>query len=132
MTDLTDDEFTILMIAAQGESMMPIGRWEKPVSNLVKRGLLQSNDRFNNAITDKGRAALDAKNTDDATALIAAFNVPTASVSRTRKIAEQAAEQLAEVSRASYAITGDAPADAARRWSEVILNRALELLGERK
>ena len=34
---LTDDERTVLMIAAQGQSMMPLGRWETPVEHLVER-----------------------------------------------------------------------------------------------
>ena len=55
---LTDDEYSVLMIAAEGQSLMPIGRWEKPVERLVSRGLLHSHDRFNNVITPMGRAAL--------------------------------------------------------------------------
>ncbi len=56
--DLTDDEFTVLLIAQQGESMMPIARWEKPVNDLVERGLLHRHDKFNNTITENGKEAL--------------------------------------------------------------------------
>ena len=35
MTDLSQDELTVLMIAATGERMMPIGRWEAPAKSLV-------------------------------------------------------------------------------------------------
>ena len=54
---LTQDEASVLMIAAQGQSLIAIGRWEKPIDSLVKRGLLHANDKFNNVITSKGRQA---------------------------------------------------------------------------
>lgn len=59
MITLTDDERTILMIADQGESMIPIGRWEQPVERLVELGYLQRHDKFNNTITEAGRLALN-------------------------------------------------------------------------
>lgn len=53
---LNTDEETVLMIAAQGESMIPMGRWEGPVLRLAQLGLLHKNDRFNYSITAAGRA----------------------------------------------------------------------------
>lgn len=67
MSDLTQDEFTVLLIAAEGESMMPIGRWKEPLLALTERGLMLKNDEFNYAITALGRAAVVSRNdTDDA------------------------------------------------------------------
>ena len=63
MSDLSQDELTILMIAAEGESMMPIGRWEKPLDSLVAKGLMHRHDKFNVVITPDGRKA--CKETED-------------------------------------------------------------------
>src|ERR1700722_17335069 len=58
MPDLTDDEFTLLEIASHGESMIPIGRWERPLKSLAKKGLMFANDSVNYVITEAGRTAL--------------------------------------------------------------------------
>src|SRR5882757_7715260 len=55
---MTDDELTVLMIAAQGESMIPIGRWEVPILSLTTQGLMRRNDGSNYSITEKGIAAV--------------------------------------------------------------------------
>jgi hypothetical protein len=44
--------------------------------------------------------------------------------------AEAMAQVLAEVGRASSMAVGDLPETAVRRWSDVILKRALELVGD--
>lgn len=46
--------------------------------------------------------------------------------------AEGMAQVLAEAGRASNKALGDSPEYAVRRWSDVILNRALEILREEK
>ena len=67
MSDLTQDEFTVLLIAAEGESMMPIGRWKEPLLALTERGLMLKNDGFNYVITALGRKAVtDSNDNDDA------------------------------------------------------------------
>ncbi len=60
---MTNDELTVLMIAAEGEPMMPIGRWDKPVRDLASRGLMEVRDLGGMAgveyvITPKGMEAL--------------------------------------------------------------------------
>ena len=55
--NLSDDEFVVLTLAANGESMAAIGRWEKPIEHLVLLGMLHRHDKFNNVITSKGRQA---------------------------------------------------------------------------
>jgi FkbM family methyltransferase len=69
---MTDDEMTVLLIAAQGESMIPIGRWAKPIESLTERGLMQRYDAANYGITPKGRAVLrqEEKERDGAVARI--------------------------------------------------------------
>ena len=65
MSDLTQDEFTVLLIAAEGESMMPIGRWKEPLLALTERGLMLKNDGFNYVITALGRKAVTDRNDND-------------------------------------------------------------------
>ena len=66
---LTADEFVVLMLAAEGESMIPIGRWKQPILALTERGLMQMNDEVNYAITQAGIAAVAERNEDDEQAL---------------------------------------------------------------
>lgn len=54
-SELSQDEFTVLLIASQSESMIPIGRWKAPILSLTERGLMRKNDEVNYAITDRGR-----------------------------------------------------------------------------
>lgn len=65
MSDLTQDEFTVLLIAAEGESMMPIGRWKEPLLALTARELMYKNDEFNYVITALGRKAIMERNETD-------------------------------------------------------------------
>jgi hypothetical protein len=57
---LSNDERTILMIACAGESMIPIGRWERPVKSLAAKGYLKMIDHVNYVITAAGRRASEA------------------------------------------------------------------------
>jgi hypothetical protein len=64
MSDLTDDELTVLLITERGAPLFAIGRWEKPIKALAARGLLRpAPDGMRYEITDEGReAALAAEN----------------------------------------------------------------------
>lgn len=61
---LSADERAVLMIAAAGQSMIPIGRWEAPVRSLHARGFLRMIDEVNYVITATGRAASEAAEDD--------------------------------------------------------------------
>lgn len=63
--ELSQDEFTILLLAAEGESMIPMGRWKAPILALTERGLMHKNDEVNYAITDSGRAVCAKRNEQD-------------------------------------------------------------------
>lgn len=128
---LTNDEATVLMIAAKGQSMIAIGRWEVPIRQLVARGLMKKNDAVNFSITDPGLAALSAHEEQvDAAVVSSTRKLIDAASSRVtmQRFSEQAATLLAQAASESARITGDAPAIAAERWAKVILDRALELL----
>lgn len=69
---LSEDERAVLMIASAGQSMIPIGRWERPVLSLAAKGYLRKLDDVNFEITDAGRAAsLSAEREVDARLLAA-------------------------------------------------------------
>ena len=38
---LSNDEMSVLMIAAQGQTMLPIGRWEEPTKSLAAKGFMK-------------------------------------------------------------------------------------------
>ena len=128
MTELTQDELTVLLIAAGGESMMPIGRWASPVESLVRRGYLHANDRFNNVITPEGRAAAELTQASNERAVGAVNNEIQVAQARARQMAQGIATQLVELSQISSKVTAEAPKKALERWSRIILTRALELL----
>lgn len=52
---LSEDEEVVLSLAAEGESMMAMGRWEKPVLRLAELGYLRAADKFNYFVTDAGK-----------------------------------------------------------------------------
>ncbi len=130
MPELTDDELTVLMIAAQGESMIAIGRWQKPTESLIQKGFMQSRggDNFNCVITDAGRAA--CKEAEDAPyrAMIETAGKIQTTQAQIPDFAEQAAHLLEKAGLASSIVTGDAPEAAIKKWGSVIINRALDIL----
>jgi hypothetical protein len=129
-TALSDDEFAVLLIAAEGESMIPIGRWQAPVENLVARGFLRQLDRFNNVITTEGRKAIDARNKDDEGAIRQASRAVMVAQAAARTHVEEAAQSLASAARASTQATGDRADTAVLNWNAEVLRRALELVCE--
>lgn len=64
ITPLSNDERSVLMIAAQGQYMIPLGRWAEPVLSLAKRGFLKKLDDVNYVITEAGRLASDTAEDD--------------------------------------------------------------------
>lgn len=128
MTDLTDDERTVLMIAAEGQSVMAIARWEKPVESLIQKGLMVRGDKWNNWITSAGRAAIkEVEDEPYRQMLETAAKVRNAQM-QTAQSTEQAAQHLVIAAKASNLVTGDSFEHSAREWSRIALERALELL----
>ena len=71
---LTDDERSVLMIAAEGEYMIPMGRWEVPIKSLAARGYMRMLDAVNYVITPAGRVASEAAENDAIRGMINAGN----------------------------------------------------------
>lgn len=127
---LTDDERTVLMICAEGESLAAIGRWEEPCDHLVEVGLLQRLDKFNNVITDAGRKAIGEANAvvDDnfAQSMIRAHNARVEYRSRGEEIANGLAVMAVEV---AAQVAGN-PVILLRKCLADVATRAIELLKE--
>jgi len=125
---LTDDEYTCLMIMAQGGMLAAIGRWDKSCDALVERGLATRHDKFNHSITDLGRKALDGCETGDAMAILGNAPMVVDAHESARINVEQAAQCLAAAARATAPVTGDDIVTALLRWNVQCLKRAQELL----
>ena len=138
MTDLTSDEKTVLLIANEGASMMPIGRWEEPTKSLIEKGLMKRRPHagdptghFNVHITLNGRKALNAAELQDDQAYADLINTSRGVVHAQHKAAahaEKIAADLVELTKLSSQVTGDAQIEALRKWARIILERALEIL----
>lgn len=131
VSQLTDDEYAVLMIADQGQHMLAIGRWEKPVKNLVACGYMRKVDDVNYLITDAGRQAMQSRDKEDDAALLTVFNHGINMKNAHAQIAESlqsAALHLSHAVRATTMVTGDTPEFAAKKWALEIEKRALELL----
>lgn len=131
MSDLTDDEYTVLMLADQGNFMAPIGRWEKPIRDLHARGLLDKRDDVNYVANVAGRAALAVheKGIDDGLRNVIENSNKAANARTTaQQSVEQAALHLSFAAKASSLVTGDTPAVAVKLWVASVEKRALELV----
>jgi hypothetical protein len=134
---LTNDEKTILMIAASGQAMIPIGRWEKPTKALVERGYMaprphpgDPTGHFNNFITDAGRLAIEQAEKDDFKDLIEVGAEFQRAQHKLTSHAEKIAQDLVSIARESAELQADPPHKALEKWSRVILERALAVLTE--
>jgi len=121
---LSNDELTVLMIAAQGESMMPIGRWEKPVESLVAQGLLKRHDKFNNVITPEGERAL-AKD-DDARQLIETNNAIVLAKQQMEQAIGKAARELKAATEIAMRVTGEPFDVAVKNVARLVAQRVTE------
>lgn len=125
---LTEQEEAALLVAHEGGNIGPIGGWKTPVENLALRGLLYRKDDFNYGITGEGRKLAGQLDRTHAEKLVDISNQISAAQAYIRAFAEPAAQLLAQAAQASVKVTGGHPEDAARKWSDQILQRAIQLL----
>lgn len=126
MSTLTDDEYTVLSLAAKGEWMIPIGYWEKPVKDLALRGLLHANDSVNYSITPAGRVAW-SENEDEPYRRILESGTKIANArAQAQQEVEQAAVHLGRAAKASILVTGDSAEHAVASWLDAVKERAVE------
>jgi hypothetical protein len=135
---LSSEEQTVLLIAAAGEPLMPIGRWKPAVESLVAKGFMKPHPHpgdptgyFNHRITAAGAAVANQaeQETDD---LLGEILTRSSQIGyeqkKARAQAEQIAVQLVDLAELSSQVTGETKIETLRRWSEIILTRALEML----
>ena len=128
---LSNDEMSVLMIAAQGQTMLPIGRWEEPTKSLATKGFMKCEIIAGGpqyTITEAGRAAMEKGDDDNIRGIIETTSEVGTMQKEARAGAEKAAQLLAKIAKLSASITGDTPETAARRWSTIVLNRALDII----
>jgi len=125
---ITDDEYALLLIMQEGQSVAAIGRWEKPLDSLVERGLARRLDKFNNIITTEGRKACGARDLADTTALKSLMPRVADAQERTRQGVEAAAGALYLAAKTAAEVTGDSVETALINLNLEVLRRARELL----
>jgi hypothetical protein len=138
MSDLSADELTVLLIAAKGEPMMPIGRWRATAESLVRRKYLIPRPHagdpegfFNLHITAAGQKAAEQCDREDDEAVRDMVMLSQSAMHSHKQIranAEQIAVQLVDLAQASNKVTGDPSVEALEKWARLILKRALEML----
>lgn len=131
---ITDDERTVLMIADRGEYMLAIGRWERPIKNLTEKGFLKCQQLAGGpqyTITDAGRLELNATDAEEDRNLAKIIEQGSrigAAQKTARDHAEAVAQAIASCAKVSASMTGDTPEMAAKKWSPIILERALDII----
>lgn len=135
MSELSQDELTVLLIAAEGQPMMPIGRWAEPTRALIARGYLMPHGHpgdpsggHNNYITVAGRAAAEAAENANLRAMIGASNKVADAKQKARGQAEQIAAWLVELVALTENVTGEDKQAVLDHWVKVVSARAMELL----
>jgi hypothetical protein len=124
MTDISQDEMTVLSIAAEGQHVAPIGRWKPAVLSLTLKGLMQRVDDVNYTITAQGR--IEQAGEDDKAIreiLESGAKIENARTQATQSV-EQAALHLSYAARASSLITGQSTGHEVDKWLEVVRDRA--------
>lgn len=126
--ELTQDESTLLQLAATGESMMPIGRWEKPIESLVKKGFLHQHDKFNNVITAAGRQAIERDEEKTWENLAQAVMKTSSAQAEIQTYVRTAVDQLVRAVQLTQQLKGDSVSHALEQWSSVIFREAKDKL----
>jgi hypothetical protein len=132
------DDITVLMIANEGERMIPIGRWQKPIERLLASGHLVKQPSagdptggFNCVITALGRQAIAAeeKETDQQLGRFIEKS-RTAYYDQTvaRYLIEQAVLLIIDAATQSAPHTGDTVRGAAEKWLDLIENEIKQRL----
>lgn len=131
MSNLTDHERAVLMLAAEGKSMIPIGIWEKPILNLTVLGLLQKFDSVNYGITDAGRKILNdvqAEEDDDFKRAFAKVSDDRNAQQQAVQSTTQAAQHLVFAAKAAAKLSGNTPEQECWQIGQATISRAMELL----
>lgn len=129
---LTEDEYTLLLIAADGGSIAAIGKWEKPVEGLVRRGYMLAHDKFNHTITAAGKAVAEGEEDGRLRDVINANNRAHGQISAPRndatELVTQAAVLILRAAQLTAPISGHDVAYAIDQWAMAAASKAKESL----
>ena len=131
MSNLTDHERAVLMLAADGNSLIPIGIWEKPILNLTLLGLMKKFDSVNYGITDAGRLMLqgvEAEENEDYRKALTRLTDDRNAQTQSAMSSNQAAQHLVVAARAAAKLSGNTPEQEIWTIGQGIISRAMELL----
>lgn len=126
--ELTQDESTLLRIASTGNSMMSVGRWEKPIEDLVKKGLLHRHDKFNHTITPAGREAIERNEDAVHKKLVEALFASGRAQTEIQECVRAATDQLVRAVQLTQQLKGDYALFALEQWASVIFREAKDKL----
>jgi ABC-type Fe2+-enterobactin transport system substrate-binding protein len=128
---ITNDEAAVLMLAAEGQFMLAIGRWEAPIKSLTEKGMLKLeylNGGPQFTITDAGMVACGKYDEESTQQLALALGKTATALSQTRSLVEQAAQLLASAVKEASQATGDNPEIHLKQWLDIARKRVLNLL----
>jgi hypothetical protein len=128
---ITNDEATVLMLAAEGQFMLAIGRWEAPIKSLTEKGMLKMeylNGGPQFTITEAGQTACAEYELESTQQLALALGKTSTALSHIREIVEQAAQLLVSAAKESSRATGADTEIALHQWLGTMRRRALDLL----
>lgn len=129
---LTVDERAVLEIAASGVPMMEIGRWEKSVLSLERKGYL-AGPKFNKSITDAGQAAFEAQEAETGRRLGEYAQVAKRIADVQQEVAQivaQAAALMAHAAVKTHEIRGDGLDFALEQWTKQMVEEARIMMQE--
>lgn len=136
MTDtiapLTENEHAVLMLAAQGQAMLAIGRWKDATEELYQRGLLNQQTAPGGGpeyfITHYGKQALKKYHNAEASEGARISSTITNVQDNIRSGIARAVEFFVQAARQSSMVTGEAPEAALIKWIAVCQEEALKRL----
>lgn len=131
MSDLTDDEYTCLMIMNEGQNLIAMEntRWNPSIKSLARKGYATTIGNNNYVITDSGRHACEDREHKNDQALTdlarGAISVHNAQIT-TRNFMAEAKANLVKAAHAASAATGDTPSQSLRKCLAEVALRAQE------
>lgn len=128
VTELTSDELTVLLIAHQGERLIPMGRWEAPVKSLAAKGLLRKENDVNYVCTDAGHAGHAEADKQEGDYLRETVPMRNA-FAQYQLSSQEACKHLVVAAKSAASVTGDSLEEALQKTTlEVIKMSRFEII----
>ena len=131
MAELTQDEETVLTLAAQGSSMIPIGRWEAPTKSLEAKGLLTRKDPVNFFVSAVGLQVYEDRDKARDKDIGRMIELQGQAAIRERLIREKmnvVTAAVQEIAVAASELTGQSVSYEAKRWCAIVTTEVAKRL----